>query len=1201
MDLKDAYDSAIRRIMNQRSSKKRSLALAVLRWIVHAPRRLTTLELQHALSTKPGIAALEEEDLIDLGSILSSCAGLVHKSDRQKHEVSPKAADPKLTDQERTNMTEKVELIHSSAQLYLQGHPDIIHPAGVASISITCATYLGLDTFGSGPCRSETEFKKRKSDNPFFIYASSYWGLHAMNWVTRNTKDSRYSQAAKEIGRSVVRFLQKDPNVLASVQAYASRFPPGFRTPKRMKRTTALHLSAKYGLKSAVESLLKDSDDPDAPDSFNNTPFMNAVQNKHFDVARLFVPLLNLDLDARDSKRLTALSIAAAVADGAQLVSDLVQSRRVDVESKDTGGRTALSYAAAEGHLETVRLLVEEGGAKFEQREGDNLTPVARAAMRGHKDIVEFFMSRRPSVAVGDSKPTTKRDTILDVAFLKAAEHGKTEMVAFLLNFSDTPIDINHQDHRGRTGLWHATKNYHFETMKRILRHADADVSREDRKGVSPIAVAVQSENTTLIETLLRVGGTKTQIDGGLWSALSKIAQDTKSELTLMRSLERFELDGNARDEDGRTPLHWAASRGFVPLVRKFLQQLAVEPDLTCHSKRTPLWDAVNRQHATIVSMLLETRRVDINIRASFPPHRVPIHPSTSEAILSCTPFELAIRRRNHTIATMLLDTGRVNLRAFNAIGQPPLIAAIEDNLTEIATLIIQSDSSALDVTLESRTPLMVAAQKGNIEVMRCLLDRNADPNVWDNRRQTALSLAILCGSLEAVRLLTETIIDPNPEKEGVWRSKYRVLCNLRDDEGFTPLSHAVRKGDLDIIKRLVGLPQTLVCIQDCRDRTPLHIAVEDKRADIIAILAPSSKKTYRKADGKGYSPLTLAVRSGDPSVVEELLKVPHAWLDINKRSKDGSTAFSTAVRRNLWRVVEQLSGIQGIDLNQKDKAGRSPLVEATAGGKGQNFLEALRHGLAADSVDDVLRSPKLFVQSFDSKGSNALVHAIKKGDATLMTRFLRSGRFDLNRPDNASHTPLLVAISMERPKDVIIKTLLSEASLDVNTQHRYGRTALSHACESGKLKVVRRLLEHPRIDANLADENRRTPLSYAAAKGHEHVVKALAQLGPQRVNVNYRDRREITPLVHAIHQKDCDMVVAELLKAKALKPNSQGQHHRTPLMEAARYGRMKIVQMLLNDSRVRASERDPSGNTASLHARKRGHHAIADFLAQSE
>ncbi|OBT77083.1 hypothetical protein VF21_02890 [Pseudogymnoascus sp. 05NY08] len=81
----------------------------------------------------------------------------------------------------------------------------------------------------------------------------------------------------------------------------------------------------------------------------------------------------------------TALSWAAE--EGHMAVVMLLLEKGAEVESKDNDGQTPLSFAAAKGHLKMVKLLLEKG-ADIESKDNDGQTPLSSAAAKGHVAMV---------------------------------------------------------------------------------------------------------------------------------------------------------------------------------------------------------------------------------------------------------------------------------------------------------------------------------------------------------------------------------------------------------------------------------------------------------------------------------------------------------------------------------------------------------------------------------------------------------------------------------------------------------------------------------------------------------------------------------------------------------------------------------------------------------------------------------------------
>jgi ankyrin repeat protein len=62
----------------------------------------------------------------------------------------------------------------------------------------------------------------------------------------------------------------------------------------------------------------------------------------------------------------------------------------------------------------------------------------------------------------------------------------------------------------------------------------------------------------------------------------------------------------------------------------------------------------------------------------------------------------------------------------------------------------------------EGSTPLHVACQQGNVEVIQWLLERKADPNIANREGKTALAKASEQGKLLVVKLLMQYNADVN-------------------------------------------------------------------------------------------------------------------------------------------------------------------------------------------------------------------------------------------------------------------------------------------------------------------------------------------------------------------------------------------------------------------------------------------------------
>ncbi|KAI0063084.1 putative proteolysis and peptidolysis-related protein [Artomyces pyxidatus] len=181
-------------------------------------------------------------------------------------------------------------------------------------------------------------------------------------------------------------------------------------------------------------------------------------------------------------------------------------------------------------------------------------------------------------------------------------------------------------------------------------------------------------------------------------SSVSVHSAAQNNQLSLLRSLVTEDPKlVNSVDDDGRTPLHWAASNGHIDIalyliekgaeVDKGSELMGIQSALDRKTSRANLWAQALTHYAASKS------RVDINARDKanqLPLHRAATTGSTGFIALLLNPPEGNPKPR--------VNTG-------DRIGNTPLHLAMESAHAEAAALLIEAGADRSRVNLDEQTP----------------------------------------------------------------------------------------------------------------------------------------------------------------------------------------------------------------------------------------------------------------------------------------------------------------------------------------------------------------------------------------------------------------------------------------------------------------------------------------------------------------
>ena len=155
------------------------------------------------------------------------------------------------------------------------------------------------------------------------------------------------------------------------------------------------------------------------------------------------------------------------------------------VDATDRRGFTALSWAAASGHLAIVTLLIERG-AWIGRPAFDGTTPLMLAAANGHLVVVRTLLARGANVAAATPGGTTARQL--------AERQGHTEVVTLLEQAEAAGQRLLQAARDGNDGV----------VRQMLVLGAPANVA--DARGVTPLMLLARAGNLGALQFLLARG-----------------------------------------------------------------------------------------------------------------------------------------------------------------------------------------------------------------------------------------------------------------------------------------------------------------------------------------------------------------------------------------------------------------------------------------------------------------------------------------------------------------------------------------------------------------------------------------------------------------------------------------------------------------------------------------------------------------------
>ncbi|KUL83782.1 hypothetical protein ZTR_06613 [Talaromyces verruculosus] len=319
--------------------------------------------------------------------------------------------------------------------------------------------------------------------------------------------------------------------------------------------------------------------------------------------------------------------------------------------------------------------------------------------------------------------------------------------------------------------------------------------------------------NSKKVSELLRAGADVNAAGGQYGSAIQAAGYLGRD--AILETLFSYDVDYNStnvgsRNPDGQTALSLAAESGHSLIVRQLLARDGIKADLADNNGRTPLswaagsgdgcvpplWRAAMNGHDGVVEVLLAAENININ------------HKNKGGTTL----LSWAAASGRDKVVKLLMAKEGLTPDSPDRNGRTALSWAAETGRGAIVEILLKrSDVNPDSVDHSGCTPLLWAAMNGRSAVVELLLAKDVNPNSTDNSGRTPLLWALINGHNDVSRSLIrkDTTTLHSLVQDGDRALTELLLAtgydvNRCDPGGTTALRLAIRRNDREMVELLL-------------------------------------------------------------------------------------------------------------------------------------------------------------------------------------------------------------------------------------------------------------------------------------------------------------------------------------------------------------------------------------------------------------
>lgn len=499
--------------------------------------------------------------------------------------------------------------------------------------------------------------------------------------------------------------------------------------------------------------MTKDSNDSDPVliDENGYNAVHKAIQNDDLKTVKTFIEKQkDLAHIPNEKNKLTPLHLWATGTNGyhlrvnhdnaTEILNILIANGAIaDIEARTLHGYTPLMVAAESGTVKHVEKLLE-AGADIHAKDEEGKSVFELAKSNDNKEIVEFIKKKILDPVYESLLAATSEKEFIDII----DNNDKIDCISMYAPNSPISLAID-REYTGALDILfakNASSNQHLEDKRAFFRYAIESEKIQALKALlmfpnSDVLLDQDSEGKTLLHhTIINQKDTETTkalLDGG--------------------------AEKDAKDKQGKTPLHYAVEQGNEKIVKELLE-VGANKDAADRQRKSPLHYAVDQKNIEACKILLEAD-ADKNFKDD----------------LGKTPLHYAVDQKNIDAFKILLEAG-ADQNVTDKQGKTPLYYAAKQSNKGMIKILSENP--------EGYSPLRWAITNSKVDIGQLICktirkenDQKLDKLTNKKKQEICENLSNAADQEEFIEIIKE----------------HSYIASYIDETGHSPLLIAIEKG----------------------------------------------------------------------------------------------------------------------------------------------------------------------------------------------------------------------------------------------------------------------------------------------------------------------------------------------------------------------------------------------------------------------